>query len=112
MYNAGFPVHGFLYNDAGTLTLVYSGFDPVFDELFPERVHLCSNPQLMQEFEDMLQPAPVGGRWRFSNPARCVFCAEPISESCLHTIVYIVYPGSIITYEPTCHLRDYLIRAT
>ena len=34
-YHAGFADQGFLYNDAGTLTLVWSVSDPALQRLFP-----------------------------------------------------------------------------
>src|SRR5688572_30028089 len=78
-YHAGFSDQGFLYDDAGTLTLVWSMFDPVFEEMFPERVPWTLVESDRRRFEERLRPAPSGGRWRFINPARCLHCAEPIS---------------------------------
>jgi len=48
-------------------------------------------------FEDALQPAPSGGRWKFINSARCVACAIPICGPITKTIYYLRYPGSIET---------------
>ncbi len=108
-YHAGIADQGFLYNDSGTLTFVYSAFDPVFIDIFPDGFTWFSNPQNRQRFEEMLLPAPNGGRWRFRNPARCTHCREPISGSSLDTVVYLVYPGSVITDDKQPpRLKDYL----
>jgi hypothetical protein len=96
-YHAGFADQGFLYNDAGTLTLVWSILDPVFDKMFPGQPTWVMSLLNRWRFEKMLLPAPHGGRWRFRNPARCVHCARPISKPMLRSIHYLVYPGSIMT---------------
>jgi hypothetical protein len=109
-YHAGFADQGFLYNDAGTLTLVWSMFDPVFDEMFPGETPWTLVKANQRRFEKMLQLAPSGGRWKFSNPARCIYCAKPISEPMLKSIHYFVYPGSIVTdNDHQLRLREYLI---
>ena len=108
-YHAGFSDQGFLYNDAGTLTLVWSVWDPVFNEILPEKASWTHSPLNRQCFEERLLPAPEGGLWRFSNPARCTHCKMPISGSMLDTIVYLVYPGSILTNDRLqLGLREYL----
>jgi hypothetical protein len=97
VYHAGFSDQGFLYNDAGTLTLVWSIIDPVFDAIFPEKAPWALSLSNRRQFEKMLLPAPDGDRWRFRNPARCIYCGKPISRPMLHSIHYLVYPGSIVT---------------
>lgn len=97
-YHAGFGNEGFLYNNAGNLTLVWSSFDPAYEATVGQRKHpwtLTADDQTL--FELALSPAPSGGRWRFANPARCANCASPISGPITETIYYLRYPGSIIT---------------
>jgi hypothetical protein len=96
-YHAGFADQGFLYNEAGTLTLVWSIFDPAFNELFPNQTAWALSPLKRRRFEKMLLPAPDGGCWRFKNPARCLYCGKGISKPMLRSIHYLVYPGSILT---------------
>jgi hypothetical protein len=96
-YHAGFADQGFLYTDSGTLTLVWSVFDPVFGTMFPDQMPWVLNLPNRLRFEKMLLPAPDGSRWRFRNPARCIYCAKPISGPMLHSIYYLIYPGSIVT---------------
>lgn len=110
VYHAGFSDQGFLYNDAGTLSLVWSLFDPLLEELFPGERLWTQGRANRQRFEKLLQPAPAGGRWRFRNPARCMHCASPISGPMLKTVHYLVYPGSIVTdADQQLRLKDYLI---
>jgi len=96
-YHAGFADRGFLYNDAGTLTLVWSVVDPLLEEAFPGQAAWARSLCNRRRFEQMLPSAPDGGRWRFRNPARCVYCRKPISKPMLRTVHYLVYPGSINT---------------
>jgi hypothetical protein len=108
-YHAGFADQGFLYNDAGNLTLVWSIFDPVFDAMFPGQMPWVLNLSNRWRFEKMLLPAPNGARWRFRNPARCIHCAKPISKPMLHSIHYLIYPGSIVTDQgKEFRLKDYI----
>jgi hypothetical protein len=109
VYHAGFSDQGFLYNDSGTLTLVWSTADPVFAELFPGETPWTKERSNRQRFEKMLPAAPSGGKWRFRNPARCMHCAKPISAPMRKTVHYLVYPGSIVTdHEYQLRLREYL----
>jgi hypothetical protein len=110
VYHAGFSDQGFLYNDAGTSTLVWSMFDPVFEELFPGETPWTLVKSNRLRFEKMLKLSPSGGRWRFCNPARCNTCAKPISKPMLKAIHYLVYPGSIVTDKGyQLRLSKYLI---
>jgi len=109
VYHAGFADQGFLYNDAGTLTLVWGIMDPVLDEMFPNQTAWVLSLLNRRRFEEMLLPAPDGGRWRFRNPARCIHCAKPISKPMLHSSHYLVYPGSIMTDQDyQFRLKEYL----
>jgi hypothetical protein len=95
-YHAGFGDQGFLYNDAGTLTLVWGSYDPAYVD-FIGRVH----PWMLTEgqrsrLEEALVPAPQGGRWRFSNPPRCIHCGSPIGEPLSsRNVHYLKYVGSV-----------------
>ncbi len=99
-FHAGFADQGFLYNDAGNLTLIWSCYDPAY-----EAVVGGGNPwSLIAEQQSLLESAlceaPSGGRWRFANPARCMKCTNPISGPITETIYYLRYPGSVDT-DPT-----------
>ena len=96
-YHAGFGDQGFLYDDAGTLTLTWSCFDPAFESIVGRRNPWSLTQADQQKLEEALLLAPSGGRWRFSNPARCVSCGSPISDSIDRTIYYLLYDGSIQT---------------
>jgi len=111
-FHAGFSDQGFLYNDAGDLTFIWGVYDPLMKELFPEKCPWAFDEQEQQAFEQLLQPAPSGGRWRFSNPARCPTCREPIRPPMLKDIYYLVYPGSIdADGEKTGGLQVHVARA-
>jgi len=96
-FHAGFSNQGFLYNDDGNLTLVWSSFDPAYEALVGKKHpwSLTSDEQAI--LEGALLPAPSGGRWRFINPARCVACGSPISGPITKTIYCLLYPNSIET---------------
>ena len=100
LYHAGFGNQGFLYDDSGTLTLTWSSFDPAYVKLFgPIHPWMLSEPQ-RSALERSLVDAPNGGRWRFSNPPRCVHCGAPIGEPLTSTnIYYLKYPGSVLLDE-------------
>ena|ERR1700730_16920354 len=111
-YHAGFGNEGFLYNDEGNLTLVWSSFDAAYQAIVGERKHpwtLTAEDQGL--LECALRPAPSGGSWRFNNPARCLKCANPISGPITQTIYYLRYPGSIVTdNDPMArHLKEVLL---
>ena len=78
-YHAGFSDQGFLYNDAGHLTLTWSCYDPAFERIVGGKNPWTLTLAEQQKVEDALLPAPSGGRWRFSNPARCLNCSSEIS---------------------------------
>ena len=99
-YHAGFGNQGFLYNDAGTLTLVWSSFDAAYETIVGQRHPWTLGPKLRAILEASLVPAPTGGSWRFANPPRCVSCGAPIGKPmCESNIYYLVYPGSVILDE-------------
>jgi hypothetical protein len=99
-YHAGFANQGFLYNDAGTLSLVWSSFDPAYERIVGPHHPWMLSVEQRRAFEAILPAAPTGGKWRFENPARCGKCqgaiADPISAE---SIYYLEYPGSILLDE-------------
>ena len=95
--HAGFSSQGFLYNDDGNLTLVWSSFDPAYEAVVGKKHPWVLTTEEQAIFEDALCPAPSGGRWKFVNSARCVACASPIGGPITQTIHYLLYPGSIVT---------------
>jgi len=101
-YHAGFSNEGFLYNDDGTLTLVWSSFDPAYEAVVGKKHPWTLTAEERAQFEGALRPAPCGGSWRFINPARCMKCADTISGPITHTIYYLLYPGSIVTDSASC----------
>ena len=96
-YHAGFGDQGFLYNDAGTLTLVWSSYDPAYVAIVGKVHPWGLGPSAQALLESALLPAPSGGQWRFGNPARCTACGAEIGQPMLEwNIHYLVYPGSLI----------------
>lgn len=93
--HAGFSNQGFLYNDEGNLTLIWSSFDPAYEAVVGRKHPWTLTNDEQALIENALRPAPVGGRWRFANPARCTNCTGTISNPIIQTIHYLVYPGSI-----------------
>jgi hypothetical protein len=95
-YHAGFGDQGFLYNDAGNLTLVWGSYDPAYTELVGKMHPWMLTEVQRSRLEDALIPAPTGGRWRFTNPPRCMHCGAPIGEPISsRNIYYLKYPGTI-----------------
>jgi hypothetical protein len=97
-YHAGFGNQGFLYNDAGNLTLVWSIYDRDYVALIGLKDPTRLTADERAKLESSLLPAPSGGRFRFGNPARCKQCHEQISPSMSPELIYFVeYDGSVIT---------------
>ena len=96
-YHAGFSNEGFLYNDEGNLTLVWSSFDPAYVAIVGKKHPWNLTTEERVLFEGALHQAPSGGRWQFINPARCMKCASPISGPITPTIHCLLYPGSVVT---------------
>jgi len=105
--HAGFSDQNFLYSDSGHLTFVWGYYDPAWQRFLEDNESL-DREELQERFENVLKPAPDGGRWRFSNPARCLNCSKPISDPPTNTVVYLLYPGSIVTDEKGYELIAYL----
>src|SRR5258706_16283152 len=78
--HAGFSDQGFLYNDEGKLTLVWSSFDPEYEAIVGRKVPWALTTDDQERLEAALSPAPNGGAWRFVNPARCMKCGEDIRD--------------------------------
>jgi hypothetical protein len=79
-YHAGFGNQGFLYNEAGTLTLVWSSFDREYIALVGDSTSWALGSDQQRRLEDSLLPSPVGDRWLFlSNPPRCPECSAVIA---------------------------------
>ena len=94
-YHAGFGNRGFLYDDSGTSTLIWSSFDPAYVELVGSTHPWMLTETQRSTLEQALAPAPKGGRWRFSHPPRCTHCGAPIGEPIASgNIFYLIYPGS------------------
>jgi hypothetical protein len=96
-FHAGFGNQGFLYNDAGNLTLVWSSFDPAYEAIVGKWHPWTLTAEQQVHLESALCELPSGGRWRFANPARCQKCASPISGPITETIYYLRCPGSVDT---------------
>jgi hypothetical protein len=109
-YHAGFANEGFLYNDEGNRTLVWSSFDPAYMAIVGKNHPWMLTGEQHSLFESALRQAPSGGSWKFMNPARCTKCTNIISDPITRTIHYLVYPNSIVTdlnpAEPC--LKEYL----
>jgi hypothetical protein len=93
--HAGFSNQGFLYNEHGNRTLVWSSFDPAYEAIAGRKHPWTLTIKEQQHLESALRPAPSGGSWKFSNPARCTKCSAAISEPITKTIYYLLYPGSV-----------------
>lgn len=96
-YHAGFGNQGFLYNDEGNLTLVWSSFDPAYEAVVGKKHPWALAAEERVTFEDALRPAPAGGAWQFANPARCLKCSRAISGPITETIYHLIYPNSVVT---------------
>lgn len=96
-YHAGFGNQGFLYNDAGTLTLIWSSYDPAYESIVGPKHPWALSAAERNAVERALKPSPAGDRWRFANPPRCLTCREPIGKPITRDISYLLYPGSIKT---------------
>ena len=95
-YHAGFSDVGFLYNEAGNATLIWSAYDPYFQKNYGEMQLWPSRKSPSTEaFEAILPLSPKGDRWTFAASARCINCKSEISPPMGQTVNYLVYPCSI-----------------
>ena len=88
--------YGFLYNDAGTSTLVWKTFDPSYEAMLGKRMPWNLSPEQQAAFEARLQPAPAGGRWRFANYPRCPQCRAAVGSPITKGELLLVYEGSLV----------------
>ncbi|HEU0070096.1 MAG TPA: hypothetical protein VFS04_02265 [Alphaproteobacteria bacterium] len=105
-YHAGFGNQGFLYNDAGNLTLIWSSFDPDYEKIIGRKHPWALTAEEQNRLENLLRPAPSGGAWRFANHARCGQCSRSIHGSITETIYYLRYPDSL-NLDPGPHSRRF-----
>ena len=91
-FHAGFSTQGFLYNEAGTLTLVWSVYDPAFVAMGLSWERGADD---RARIESALAPSPVGDRWLFANPARCPSCGRVLRQPMVQDVYYLLYPGSL-----------------
>jgi hypothetical protein len=101
-YHAGFGDQGFLYNDEGNLTLVWSAYDPSYAKIVGKQNPWALTEKDKRKLEDALLAAPHGGAWKFSNPPRCTECGNPIGAPIESNIYYYLYDGSI---DLDCNLK-------
>lgn len=93
-FHAGFGNEGFLYDEAGTSTLVWSGFDRAYVDLVGPQHPWALAESAQQMLESALAPSATGGRWRFCNPARCPKCGHQLRGPMTQDIHYLLFPGS------------------
>ena len=109
-YHAGFADQGFLYDDDGLSTLVWSLYDPALEPFFQRHTRWMTVPSEQRRFEEKLPLSPRGRQWRFNNSARCVHCGIPVSGPMQDMIYYLVYPQSVLTdCESKLQLSSYLL---
>jgi len=95
-YHTGFGNQGFLYNEAGNRTLIWSSFDPDYIAVVGNKHPWTLGEESQRRLEAILQPDPSGGgKWLFSNPARCLKCRNPIAEPIGTNVYYLEYDGSL-----------------
>ena len=107
-YHAGFGNQGFLYNDTGDLTLVWSAFDCAYTAIIGEAHPWALSAGPENRLEELLSPAPSGGRFRFANPARCLDCGAPIHGPINAEIHFLLYPNSLDVSDSSEGLSQYL----
>lgn len=94
-YHAGFSENGFLYNEAGDLTLVWSTYDPIYERLVGAKHPWSLSIKEQGTFEKSLPLSPKGDRWLFTNVAKCKKCKSKLSGSIIENIYYLNYPDSV-----------------
>ena len=99
-FHAGFSNAGFLYNDAGDASFIWSSFDPDYTALVGQRHPWALSEEERTKIEKALSPCAAGGAWRFSNPARCLHCRGPISGPITETIYALAFDGRSAPDDP------------
>jgi uncharacterized protein len=94
-YNAGYAGQGFLYNETGDCTLIWSSSDPEYVTMVGRKPPWTLSAAEQRRMEDRLLQAPDGTRWLFKNPARCGECHHPLSGPMTETVYYLRYDGSL-----------------
>ena len=94
-YHAGLSNQGFLYNESGDRTLIWSSFDRDYQAIAGQKQPWTLDPVDQERLEERLLLAPDGTRWLFRNPARCLNCGHPISEPMTATAFYLRYDDSV-----------------
>jgi hypothetical protein len=105
IYHAGHSDCGFLYNEPGNRTLIWSSFDPDYEAVVGPHHPWMLTTEKQKKLEDLLKP-DAGGKWLFSNPARCLRCHYPISSPIGVTINFLKYEGSIDLDSPGRSMRE------
>src|SRR6266487_4466924 len=85
----------------------WSCYDPAYAALVGGKSPWALTLAEKQKVQEALLPAPKGGRWRFSNPARCLHCGAAISDSIERCIYYLLYDGSIQTQDLQRHDHNF-----
>jgi hypothetical protein len=93
--HAGFSDQGFLYNEAGDLTLVWSALDPAYERVAKGKQPWTLDSDERAALERVLLPSPRGDRWLFRNPGRCLQCRAPLTPPMGESIYYLFYPSSV-----------------
>ena len=96
IYHAGFSDRCFLYNEAGNLTLVWWVTDPDFEAIVGPLGPGTLTRRVKTALEARLIDAPLGGRWRFKNWARCVRCGFKLSGPMTRTPSYLIYDDAVV----------------
>ena len=101
-YHAGFANQGFLYNDAGNRTLVWSSFDPAWEGLVGQVHPWTLESSGWARVEAALNPLPDGTTWKANNPPRCEECRAAIGRAIADgEIYYLIFPNSFILDQPS-----------
>jgi len=95
--HAGFGGSGYMYSDSGRYAFRWDAEDPAYrgivgdDTFYPWALSL----QQKEDFEHRIKPLPDGTRFRFSNVARCGYCAQAIAPP-LPNLSYLLLLGRTI----------------
>jgi hypothetical protein len=99
-FHAGFSNFGFLYNDAGDDTFIWSSYDPDYSAVVGECHPWALTDEQRHRLEVVLLPSRAGDAWRFSNPARCLQCGGPISGPMTENIMGLAFDGRLAADDP------------
>jgi hypothetical protein len=88
-YHAGFSNVGFLYCDTCPNLVVFSSFDPRYEEIVGKLHPWTLNLYKKWKVERQLITCTCGGHFRFSAPPRCPLCNEPIPSILPDSIHFI-----------------------